>query len=168
MSYDMNIYKCMYVLYIYYIHNIHVCVYAQLLSHVWLFANPWTAACQAPLSMRFYQQEYWSGLPFHPPTHNKYYVLWIPMNIHYIYTINTIILFTDGSQIPETLTLSYQPAGVGTSTLLPSDRLTGCENWWQARENPCFWSWAHGVGVPRPGQTADEHVFLGGRSWIWA
>ena len=92
-----------------------------------------------------------------------YEYLWIYTN-----TIYTIILFTDGSQIPETLTLSYQPAGVGTSTLLPSDRLTGCENWWQARENPCFWSWAHGVGVPRPGQTAEEHVFLGGRSWIWA
>ena len=27
-------------------------------------ANPWTAACQAPLSMGFSRQEYWSGLPF--------------------------------------------------------------------------------------------------------
>ena len=26
--------------------------------------TPWTVACQAPLSMRFYWQEYWSGLPF--------------------------------------------------------------------------------------------------------
>ena len=25
---------------------------------------PWTVACQAPLSMRFPRQEYWSGLPF--------------------------------------------------------------------------------------------------------
>ena len=38
-----------------------------VLSHVWLFANPWTAVCQAPLSMRFLRQEYWSGLPFPPP-----------------------------------------------------------------------------------------------------
>ena len=27
-------------------------------------ATPWTAAYQAPPSMRFYRQEYWSGLPF--------------------------------------------------------------------------------------------------------
>ena len=28
------------------------------------FATPWTIACQAPLSMEFSRQEYWSGLPF--------------------------------------------------------------------------------------------------------
>ena len=28
------------------------------------FATPWTVACQAPLSMGFPRQEYWSGLPF--------------------------------------------------------------------------------------------------------
>ena len=37
------------------------------LSHVWLFATPWSVACQAPLSMEFSRQEYWSGLPFPPP-----------------------------------------------------------------------------------------------------
>ena len=31
------------------------------------FATPWTAACQAPLSMEFSIQEYWSGLPFPSP-----------------------------------------------------------------------------------------------------
>ena len=29
--------------------------------------TPWTVACQAPLSMGFSRQEYWSGLPFSPP-----------------------------------------------------------------------------------------------------
>ena len=33
----------------------------------WLFAIPWTVACQAPLSMEFSRQEYWSGLPFTTP-----------------------------------------------------------------------------------------------------
>ena len=28
---------------------------------------PWTVACQAPLSMRFFRQEYWSGLSFPSP-----------------------------------------------------------------------------------------------------
>ena len=31
--------------------------------HVQLFATPWTVARQAPLSMGFSRQEYWSGLP---------------------------------------------------------------------------------------------------------
>ena len=35
-----------------------------LVSHVQLFATPWTVACQAPLSMGSSRQEYWSGLPF--------------------------------------------------------------------------------------------------------
>ena len=42
---------------------INVSAGAQLLSHVWLFATPWTVACQAPLSLEFSSQEYWSGLP---------------------------------------------------------------------------------------------------------
>ena len=37
------------------------------LSHVWLFATPWTIACQAPVSKGFTRQEYWSGLPFPSP-----------------------------------------------------------------------------------------------------
>ena len=37
------------------------------MSCVWLFASPWTVAHQAPLSMGFSRQEYWSGLPFPPP-----------------------------------------------------------------------------------------------------
>ena len=36
-------------------------------SHVQLFETLWTVACQAPLSMRFSRQEYWSGLPCAPP-----------------------------------------------------------------------------------------------------
>ena len=35
-----------------------------MLSHVWLFATPWTVAPQAPLPMWFSRQEYWNGLPF--------------------------------------------------------------------------------------------------------
>ena len=37
---------------------------AQLLNHVQPFATPWTVAHQAPLSLGFSRQEYWSGLPF--------------------------------------------------------------------------------------------------------
>ena len=39
----------------------------QSLSYVRLFVTPWTAAHQAPLSMGFSRQEFWSGLPFPSP-----------------------------------------------------------------------------------------------------
>ena len=38
-------------------------VKVKLLSPVWLLATPWTAAYQAPPSMGFSRQEYWSGVP---------------------------------------------------------------------------------------------------------
>ena len=41
--------------------------FVQLLSLVRLFATPWTAAYQAPPSMGFSRQEYWSGLPLPSP-----------------------------------------------------------------------------------------------------
>ena len=43
-----------------------VCV-CVCVSHVQLFATPWTVAHQASLSMEFSRQEYWSGFPFPPP-----------------------------------------------------------------------------------------------------
>ena len=49
----------------YFFHDIKV--HAQSLSHVQLLVTPWTVARQAPLSMRFSRQEYWSGLPVPSP-----------------------------------------------------------------------------------------------------
>ena len=42
-------------------------VKVKSLNRVWLFATPWTAAYQAPPSMGFSRQEYWSGLPLPSP-----------------------------------------------------------------------------------------------------
>ena len=39
----------------------------ELLSHVQFFVILWTVVCQAPLSMGFSRQEYWSGLQFPSP-----------------------------------------------------------------------------------------------------
>ena len=55
-------------------------VKVKSLSRVWLLATPWTAANQAPLSMGFSRQEYWSGVPLCSPIlslswYNKYYIL---------------------------------------------------------------------------------------------
>ena len=42
-------------------------------SRVWLIATPWTAAYQAPPSMGFSRQEYWSGVPL--PSPMIYYIV---------------------------------------------------------------------------------------------
>ena len=52
----------------------HVLLLLLLLScfsHVRLLATPWTAAHQAPPSLGFSRQEYWSGLPFPSPVHES-------------------------------------------------------------------------------------------------
>ena len=48
------------------LHAAGVCV-CQSSDRVRPFVTPWTAAHQAPLSMEFSKQEYWSGLPFLSP-----------------------------------------------------------------------------------------------------
>ena len=61
-------------------------VKVKSLSHVWLFETPWTAAHQAPPSMGFSRQEYWSGVPspslMMNPTYMLIYhisrVVWLP------------------------------------------------------------------------------------------
>ena len=55
--------------YIYlYLYIIYILTYeSEVISRVRLFATPWTVAHQAPPSMEFSRQEYWSGLPFPSP-----------------------------------------------------------------------------------------------------
>ena len=47
--------------------DLHSEVKVKSLSRARLFVTPWTVAYQAPLSMGFSRQEYWSGLPFPSP-----------------------------------------------------------------------------------------------------
>ena len=50
-----------------YLHYLHHSLKVKLFSCVQLFVTPWTVAYQAPPSMGFFRQEYWSGLPFPSP-----------------------------------------------------------------------------------------------------
>ena len=47
--------------------QVSLCVCAELLSRVQIFATPWIVAHQAPLSMGFPRQKHWSRLPRPPP-----------------------------------------------------------------------------------------------------
>jgi len=64
-------------------------VKVKLLSRVWLLATPRTAAYQAPPSMGFSRQEYWSGVPLPSPS-------WRIELINYLESLPDIPLFSDG------------------------------------------------------------------------
>ena len=55
------------------------------LSLVRLLATPWTAARQAPPSMGFSRQEYWSGVPLPSPDSSHYLVV----NLESVGKLNT-------------------------------------------------------------------------------
>ena len=50
-----------------YAHGLALLCMPDRFNSIQLIATLWTAACQAPLSIEFSRQEYWSGLPFPPP-----------------------------------------------------------------------------------------------------
>ena len=50
-------------------------VEVKWLSRVRLFVTPWTAAYQAPLSMGFSRQEYWSGMPLPSLCHSDRWII---------------------------------------------------------------------------------------------
>ena len=62
---EMSIHMCRCVLYKHAHRNETTCVSCE--GHVWLFVTPWSASLQAPLSMGFPRQKYWSGLSFPLP-----------------------------------------------------------------------------------------------------
>ena len=66
-SFKYIIYVCVCVCVCVCVKHMHVCMCAQSLSCVQIFVTPWTVAHQVPLSVRFFQQEYWIGLLFPPP-----------------------------------------------------------------------------------------------------
>ena len=63
------------------------------LSHVWLFATLWTIAYQAPLSMGFSKQEYWSGLPFPSPKESWALKNWCFWSVVWEKTLESLLDF---------------------------------------------------------------------------
>ena len=55
---------------------------SEVAQSLQLLATPWTAACQAPLSMGFSRQEYWSGVPW-PSLHicHKHFINIVSPNV---------------------------------------------------------------------------------------
>ena len=65
------------------------------LSRARLLATPWTAASQAPPSMGFSRQEYWSGVPLPSPTLSEEYLNREFENSCYVYSFDFAVLILD-------------------------------------------------------------------------
>ena len=59
-------------------HFLLQCMKVKSESYVRPLGTPWTAAYQAPLSMGFSRQEYWSGVPLQPPSKGPMHTLSVP------------------------------------------------------------------------------------------
>ena len=72
-------------------------VKVKSLSHVRLFATPWTAAHQAPLSMGLSRQEYWSGVPLPSPicytTLPQIYVCFLHLWLYFSFVKSSFVPF---------------------------------------------------------------------------
>ena len=90
-------------------------VKVKSLSHVQLFTNPWTAAYQAPPSMGFSRQKYWSGVPLpslsicpqFPNSSQPIPLTWAPLDVlcSYIVTVDSPRIATWASWAPEHIPL---------------------------------------------------------------
>ena len=67
-------------------------VQVMSLSHVRLFATPWTAAYQAPPSMGLSRQEYWSGVPLPSPIYVLKKRIWKSGYVCMLYMCNQFTL----------------------------------------------------------------------------
>ena len=110
-------------------------VKVKSLSHVRLLATPWTSAYQAPPSMGFSRQEYWSGVPSPSPTpmHRAHSILYVSTNLQ-IFCWHpfkwTVTFIKDGENILRSL-------NVRTYTFpLPSTFSSGSSRF---QEGPTMW-----------------------------
>ena len=85
------------------------------LSRVRLLATPWTAAYQAPPSMGFARQEYWSGVPLPSPTRGHSTPKWRKLETGFRVVINgrtqdyvSVIHWSEKAMAPHSSTLAWK------------------------------------------------------------
>ena len=99
-----------------------------------LFAAPWTVTCQAPLSMEFSRQEYWSGLPFPSPgivqPRDKTCVSWISCIVRWVLYCSCLTLHDSRAaahQASLSLTISRSlPTFIAIASVMPSNHFIQC------------------------------------------
>ena len=85
-------YMTVYLRYIWY-----TCMHSQWLSHVWLFATPWTVARRLLCPWKWFpRQEYWRGLPFPSPgdlTRDRTHISFIGRRVLYLWATRELIFY---------------------------------------------------------------------------
>ena len=104
------------------------------LSRVRLLATPWTAAHQAPLSMGFSRQEYWSGVPLPSPNTSIWEYKYINISIHRIYAAAAAKLLQSCPTLCNPIDSS--PPGSSIPGILQPRRLE-----WVAMSFSSAWKW---------------------------
>ena len=128
----------------------------KMLSHVQLFETPWTVACQAPLSMGFPRQEYWSGLPFPPPGDllrdqsdvsriaSRHFTIWATREAHHLQEWYNKFYKNNREGFPGGSVVKNLPENAEDMCSIPnpgrSDMLQGikpmCHNYWACGMGP--------------------------------
>ena len=99
----------------------YICIVkVKSLSRVRLFVTPWTVAYEAPPSMGFSRQEYWSGLPFPSPYTYVYICIHIHMYICtyilFFFSFHISCLERNGKNFPGDAEAPVRHPGRGTKT----------------------------------------------------
>ena len=92
-------------------------VKVKSLSCVQLSATPWTAAYQAPPSMEFSRQEYWSGVPFPSPIYVRIWYLSFSFWLNLLCIIGSRSASLELTQMPSFIWLSNIPLCICTTSL---------------------------------------------------
>ena len=112
-----------------------LCVYVyKLFSCVQLFVTSWTIACQAPLSMEFSRQEYWSGLPFPSPGDLSNPGI---ESVSPVLQVDSLTTKPPGKPRPKIMWSLRTWPSTGMVARAPSLQ----ELWWLAGYCPKFWGW---------------------------
>ena len=101
-------------------HFLLQCVKVKSLRRVHLLATPWTAAYQAPPSMGFSRQEYWSGLPL--PSLNIFAKVYYFSPFHLIFNAAFVLVVT-GSYQPWNYLRKSAKKMDNSSHVLPNETL---------------------------------------------
>ena len=107
-------------------------VKVKSLSRVWLLATPWTAAHQAPPSMWFSRQEYWSRVPLPSPIvllSPPHFLIFRSTQFSPVFLVTTVSLYFSVSHSLPRLLRSWNPFSVSRLGCISCVAFAGMSEW---------------------------------------
>ena len=117
----------------------------RLLSCVRFFSAPWTIACQAPLSMGFSRQRYWSGVPLPSPAQHQTWDLLASQLVLFFFLQRFLFLTTDLTMYATCRESEYSQSGREESSVSHTNRVQALKRTyrdiWMPRKEPVWLLW---------------------------